>query len=66
MLNENGETLIEHHTHYKELHGFDRTVWMTRSEHTKLHNRLRQEDKYGIADVLCGGTILLLATWVIF
>ena len=26
----------------------------------------KQEDKYGITDVICGGVILLLATWVIF
>jgi len=37
--------LVEHHTHYKEIHGFDRTVWMTMSEHVKLHNRLRKESK---------------------
>ena len=21
------QTLVEHHTHYKELHGYDKTVW---------------------------------------
>ena len=26
----------------------------------------QQQNKYGIADILCGGTILLLATWVLF
>ena len=44
-LNENGECIVEHHTHYKEIHGFDRTVWMTASEHRKLHNRLRREGR---------------------
>ena len=34
--------LIEHHTKYKEIHGVDETVWITRSEHSKLHIRLRK------------------------
>lgn len=25
----------EHHTHYKEIDGYDETVWMTWSEHKK-------------------------------
>ena len=36
------ECMVEHHTHYKEIHGYDKTVWMTRSEHAKLHQRLRK------------------------
>lgn len=41
--NENGECLVEHHVKYKELHGVDETVWLTKGEHRKLHNRLRRE-----------------------
>jgi len=37
--------LIEHHIKYKEIHGIDETVWMERSEHSKLHRRLRREGK---------------------
>ena len=40
--------LIEHHIKYKEIHGYDETVWMERGEHTKLHNRLRREGKCNI------------------
>lgn len=40
--NENGDTMVEHHVKYKELHGVDETVWMTNSEHVKLHARLRK------------------------
>lgn len=46
--NEEGEYIDEHHTHYKEIDGFDRTVLMTRSEHTKLHKKLRREGKCNI------------------
>ena len=42
-------TLIEHHVKYKELHGVDETVWMTKSEHKKLHNRLRKEGKCNVS-----------------
>jgi len=48
MINENGETLIEHHTKYKELHGVDETVWMTDSEHKKLHFKLRSKGKCNV------------------
>ena len=44
----NSEELIEHHTHYKEIDGYDETVWMSRSEHSKLHIRLRKEGKCNI------------------
>ena len=37
--------LVEHHIKYKEIHGYDETVWMTKSEHEKLHYRLRREGK---------------------
>ena len=46
--NENGEYMVEHHTHYKEIHGTDRTVWITQSEHKKIHMQLRREDKCNI------------------
>lgn len=46
--NENGETLVEHHTKYKEIHGYDETVWITQSEHKLLHHRLRKEGKCNI------------------
>ena len=41
--------MIEHHTKYKEIHGYDKTVWMTRSEHKKLHFRLRKEGKCNVS-----------------
>lgn len=41
--------LIEHHTKYREIHGVDETIWMTRSEHKMLHNRLRGEKKCKIS-----------------
>lgn len=41
--------MVEHHTHYKEIHGHDETVWMTKSEHGKLHYRLRKEEKCNIS-----------------
>jgi hypothetical protein len=43
------DNLIEHHVKYKEIHGYDETVWITRSEHLKLHRRLRQESKCNIS-----------------
>lgn len=46
--NEEGEEIEEHHTHYKEIDGYDETVFMTRSEHKKLHMRLRKEGKCNI------------------
>ena len=42
------QTLVEHHTHYKELHGYDKTVWMEKGEHFALHHRLRKEGKCNI------------------
>lgn len=42
------EGLIEHHTHYKEIDGYDETVWMTPSKHRLLHSRLRREGKCNI------------------
>ena len=30
---------VEHHTHYKELHGFDRTEWITWDEHRNIDHR---------------------------
>ena len=43
MLNK--ELLIEHHIHYKEIDGYDETVWMTKSEHQLLHMKLREEGR---------------------
>lgn len=40
--------IVEHHTHYKEIHGFDRTIWMDKGEHSKLHHQLRKEGKCNI------------------
>lgn len=40
--------LVEHHVKYKEIHGIDETVWMERSEHSKLHARLRKDGKCNI------------------
>lgn len=40
--------LIEHHIHYKEIDGYDETVWMTVSEHKKLHHRLSKEGKCNV------------------
>lgn len=41
--------MIEHHTHYKEIHGYDKTVWMTKSKHVKLHIELRNSGKCNIS-----------------
>lgn len=40
--------LVEHHIKYKEIHGVDETVWMTQSDHLKLHYRLRREGNCNI------------------
>ena len=37
--------LIQHHVRYKELHGEDKIIMLTPSEHGKLHARLRREGK---------------------
>lgn len=37
--------LIQHHEKYKEIHGEDKIVLMTRSEHGKLHYLLRKDGK---------------------
>ncbi len=41
--------LVEHHIKYKEIHGYDETVWITQSEHKKLHSRLRKEGKCNVS-----------------
>lgn len=43
-----GKSLIEHHTHYKEIHGYDKTILMTKGEHESLHNKLRKTKKCNI------------------
>ena len=46
--------LVRHHIKYKEIHGVDEVVLMTRSEHFKLHRRLRDTGKCTIpSDDLC-------------
>ena len=40
--------LIEHHTHYKEIDGYDETIFITRKEHRELHQKLRWEGKCNI------------------
>ena len=42
------ESMVEHHIKYKEIHGVDETIMMTRSEHKKVHIRLRDEGKCNI------------------
>lgn len=42
---------VTHHIHYKEIHGFDETVMMTKSDHVKLHRRLRRENECDIPAV---------------
>ena len=39
---------VHHHIKYKEIHGVDEVVMMERSEHSKLHQRLRREHKCSI------------------
>lgn len=41
--------IMKHHIKYKEIHGIDEVILMTRSEHSKLHNRLRKEGKCNIS-----------------
>lgn len=40
--------LVEHHIKYKEIHGVDKTTWMTMSEHKLLHLSLRRNGKCNI------------------
>lgn len=37
------EKMIEHHVKYKEIHGIDKTIWLTRTEHSRLHSQLREK-----------------------
>lgn len=48
ILIKQSSLLIEHHAKYIEIHGIDKSLWMTVSEHRKLHNRLRKEGKCNI------------------
>jgi len=48
MIKNNGKYIVEHHIKYKEIHGYDETVFITQSEHIKLHRRLRKEGKCNI------------------
>lgn len=40
--------LLEHHEEYLEIHGQDKTKWMTYGEHKRLHVRLRKEGKCNV------------------
>lgn len=42
------QQMVLHHTKYKEIHGVDETILMTKSEHLRLHRRLRKEGKCNI------------------
>ncbi len=42
------ESLIQHHVKYKELHKVDKIVMMAKSEHMKLHARLRKEGECNV------------------
>ena len=42
-----------HHVKYKEIHGEDKVIFISNSEHKKLHARLRREGKCNVpVDVL--------------
>ena len=41
-------TLVHHHIKYKEIHGEDVVILMDKSEHAKLHRKLRKEGKCNI------------------
>jgi hypothetical protein len=46
--------LVEHHIKYKEIHGEDKTTFMSPGEHVRLHRRLRREEKCNIpSEELC-------------
>ncbi len=46
--------LMQHHVKYEEIHGVDEIVMLTRSEHAKLHLKLRKEGKCDVpANKLC-------------
>jgi len=32
--------MVEHHIKYKEIHGYDETIWITKSEHNKINHRI--------------------------
>ena len=40
--------IVKHHIKYIETHGIDEVILMTRSDHQKLHRRLRKEGKLNI------------------
>ena len=37
--------MVHHHIKYKELHGVDEVILISKSEHWKIHNRLRKEGR---------------------
>lgn len=40
--------MVQHHVKYEEIHGEDEIVMMTKSDHIKLHKKLRKEGKCNI------------------
>ena len=42
-------TLIRHHVKYKEIHGYNEYRLMDKSDHMKLHSRLRVEGRCNIS-----------------
>ena len=43
------DQILKHHKKYKEIHGIDEVVLMTKSDHVKLHMRLRKEGKCNVS-----------------
>jgi len=45
--------IVQHHVKYKEIHGKDEIVLLTKGAHRALHNRLRREGRCNIpSDIL--------------
>lgn len=40
------DILVAHHVKYKEIHGIDEIIWLTPSEHKKLHIKLSKTEGY--------------------
>lgn len=40
--------LVEHHAKYEEIHGEDKTIFISMSKHVRLHQKLRKEGKCNI------------------
>lgn len=48
ILTKQRSKLREHHTKYKEIHGEDKTTFISMSKHVMLHQKLRKEGKCNI------------------